>query len=291
MPAPGLAEILGGLSDLSAIQIVDVGANPETGSKGPYQVLVDRGMASLVGFEPDPEPFGRLQAMKTPRETYLPYAVGDGRRHMLRLCAESGMNSLLAPNFDLLDLTHLHSTWAQVRQVVEVDTRRLDDITELRTMDYLKIDIQGGELMVFEHATERLTDCLVVHTEAMFVPMYVGQPLFAEQELLLRRFGLQVHKFIEMTGHVLRPILVNGDPHAPLSQVFWSDVVFIKDLTRLDRLRPEQLLKLAVILHDVYGSVDVVHLVLTAHDRVMRTALAPRFLAYLTRPVRDAAAS
>lgn len=288
MVPPRLLDILGGLPDVPPIRVVDVGANPEVGAKGPYQILVDDGRASLIGFEPDPEPFARLEAMRGPRETYLPYAIGDGRRHLLRLCAESGMNSLLAPNFDLLDLLHLHGAWAQVRQVVEVETRRLDDVREIEAMDYLKIDIQGGELMVFEHASERLRDCLVVHTEVMFVPMYVNQPLFSEQELALRRFGLQVHKFTEISGHVLKPLLVNGNTHAPLSQVFWADVVFIKDIARLDRLTTAQLLKLAVILHDVYGSVDVVHLVLAAYDRVMRTALAPRFLGYLTQPALHA---
>ena len=151
-----------------------------------------------------------------------------------------------------------------MRAIVDVDTRRLDDIAEIGAVDYLKIDIQGGEMMVFENAAEKLKDCLVVHTEVMFVPMYVGQPLFSEQELFLRKLGLQVHKFFEMQGHVLKPFVVSGDVHAPLSQVFWADVIFIKDITRLDRLRPEQLLKLAVILHDVYSSVDVAHLVLDA---------------------------
>ena len=33
-----------------------------------------------------------------------------------------------------------------------------------------------------------------------------------------------------MQGHVLKPFLVRGDAHAPLSQVFWADVIFIKDL-------------------------------------------------------------
>jgi hypothetical protein len=71
--------------------------------------------------------------------------------------------------------------------------------------------------------------------------------------------------------------------HAPLSQVFWADVIFIKDITRLERLRPEQLLKLAIILNDVYRSVDVAHLMLQAYDRASRTALAPKYQAFLTR--------
>jgi FkbM family methyltransferase len=288
MAGSSIANVIGGLAELPFIKIVDVGANPLAGIKGPYQALIDNSLASLVGFEPDPAVFDELQAIKGQRQTYLPLAVGDGKRHQFRICQMSGMNSLLAPNFDLLDLVHCHGAWAKVMSLVDVDTRRLDDIAEIEAMDYLKIDIQGAEMMVFENATEKLTDCLVVHTEAMFVPMYVGQPLFSEQELFLRKFGLQVHKFFEIQGHVLKPLLVNGDSHAPLSQVFWADVIFIKDITRLDRLRPEQLLKLAIILHDVYGSVDVAHHVLEAYDRASGTALAPVYLGSLIKAPRAA---
>ena len=285
---PSLTSALGGVISLPQINIVDVGANPLGGVKPPYQILIDLGAASVVGFEPDPEVFKQLQAQKGPRETYLPFAVGDGKRHQFRICAMSGMNSLLPPNFDLLDLLHLHGGWAQVTSVQDVDTTRLDDLAEIEVMDYLKIDIQGGELMVFENAAEKLKDCLVVHTEAMFVPMYTGQPLFSEQELFLRKLGLQVHKLIDMHGHVLRPFVVNGDVHAPLSQVFWSDVVFIKDITRLDRLQPGQLLKLGMILHSVYSSFDVAHLVFKAYDRMTQQSLAATYMA-MVAPTAHAA--
>ena len=288
MAGSSIEDVIGGLADLPLINIVDVGANPLAGVKAPYQLLIDNSLASLVGFEPDATVFDELQGVKGPRQKYLPLAVGDGKRHQLRICQMSGMNSLLAPNFDLLNLLHLHGPWAKVETLVDVETRRLDDIAEIEAMDYLKIDIQGAELLVFENATEKLKDCLVVHTEAMFVPMYEGQPLFSEQELFLRKFGLQVHKFFEIQGHVLKPFAVNGNLHAPLSQVFWADVIFIKDITRLDRLRPEQLLKLAIILHDVYRSVDVAHLVLEAYDRSSHTALAPAYQASLIKVTRAA---
>ena len=288
MAGSSIADVIGGLGVLPSIRIVDVGANPLAGVQGPYQTLIDNNLASLVGFEPDPTVFDELQAIKGKAQTYLPLAVGDGKRHQLRICQMSGMNSLFAPNFALLDLVHCHGLWAKVVSVVDVDTRRLDDIAEIDAMDYLKIDIQGAEMLVFENAMEKLKDCLVVHTEAMFVPMYEGQPLFSEQELFLRKLGLQVHKFFEMRGHVLKPMAVNGDLHGPLSQVFWADVIFIKDITRLDRLRPEQLLKLAIILHDVYASFDVAHLMLEAYDRTSGTALAPAYMDFLINVPRAA---
>lgn len=263
------------------IRIVDVGANPLAGAP-PYQRLLDEKLARVVGFEPNPDALAQLHAQAGSQETYLPYAVGDGQTHTLRLCQMSGMSSLLEPNFPLLNLLHYHGIWAEIKERVELSTRRLDDIAEIGRMDWLKIDIQGGELSVFENGVERLKDALVVHTEAMFVPMYVGQPLFSEQEMFLRRHGFMTHKFEPLVGHVLKPFMVHGDAHAPLSQIFWADVIFIRDITRLDELTPPQLLKMAVILNDIYRSYDVVHLVLAAHDRRTGTTYAPRYLAEIS---------
>jgi FkbM family methyltransferase len=281
MDLPLLVDVVGGVVALPRVNIVDVGANPLADVKPPYQTLIDEDLASVTGFEPDPYAFEQLQARKGPQETYLPFVVGDGRRHQFRVCAMSGMNSLLPPNLELLDLFHLFGQWSEVKALVEINTKRLDDVTEVGAMDYLKIDVQGGELLVFENAAEKLKNCLVVHTEVMFVPMYKGQPLFSEQELFLRKLGFQVHRVFDLHGRALKPFVVNGNLHNPLSQVLWADVIFIKDITHLERLKPEQLLKLAVVLHCVYKSIDVAHLVLEAYDRMMGVDLAVRYKALL----------
>ena len=77
---------------------------------------------------------------------------------------------------------------------------------------------------------------------------------------------------------------MNGDGHAPLSQVFWADVVFIKDITRPDLLSSDQLLKSAVILHEVYRSIDVAHLFLRAYDERHGTGLAAKYMAAIVTP-------
>lgn len=271
------------------VDVVDVGAN-FLGDPPPYHALLEGGRARLVGFEPNPDALAVLEARKGPHEVYLPHAVGDGRTHTLRLCAMSGMSSLLPPNFALLDLTHFHGGWARIEREVEVRTHRLDDLTDVPALDYLKIDIQGGEMMVFEGASSKLARCLVIHTETMFVPMYVDQPLFSEQERFLRALGFQFHRFYQapgfpspIIGHTLKPLIVNGDPHGPCSQVFWADSVFIPDLTRLEALDSPRLLKLGLILHDVYGSLDVVLRCLTVHDQRYGTCHAPRYLEAISR--------
>lgn len=63
MAVPSLVTILG-VTDFDPIRVVDVGANPLDGSKGSYQGLLDVGLASVVGFAPDPEPLRQLQKNK-----------------------------------------------------------------------------------------------------------------------------------------------------------------------------------------------------------------------------------
>jgi hypothetical protein len=62
-----------------------------------------------------------------------------------------------------------------------------------------------------------------------------------------------------------------------LSQMLWSDAIYVPDLVRLDRLEATALLKLAALLHEIYRSFDLCHVVLAAHDRRHGTSYAQRY--------------
>ena len=261
---PSLVDILPGLFP---IHVVDIGATPLYGGPPPYAGLLKSGFARVVGFEPDPEGLAELNRQKGPHETYLPYVIADGQAHQFKVCRTRDVSSLLEPNHELLSYFHGFPHWCTVERRVPVATRRLDDIAKIENIDFLKIDIQGAELMVFEHAQKRLANCLVIQTEVEFLPMYEGQPLFSEVELFLRRHGFLIHKFDPLKSRAIQPMIVNNDIYAGFSQIFWADAVFVRDFTRLQVLSPEQLLKLALVMHDVYGSHDIVLRALMEYDR------------------------
>jgi hypothetical protein len=148
-----------------------------------------------------------------------------------------------------------------------VDTVRLDDVTETAGADLLKLDIQGAELMVLRNAEARLASALVVQAEVEFLPLYRDQPLFGEVEGFLRARGFVFHRFFPTVSRTFRPTLVNQDIYAGLSQLVWADGVFVRDLTRPERLDDRQLLATAAILHDCYRSCDAVMHLLVEHDR------------------------
>ena len=248
------------------IDVVDIGANP-IGEEPPYRHLLEAAAARVVGFEPNPQALAELEKRKGLHETYLPHAIGDGNEHTLHLCKWSGMTSILRPNADLLKRFHGFAQWGEVVGTMQVQTRRLDDVEAIANVDLLKIDVQGYELEIFRHATKRLADTLVVHAETNFLPMYENQPLFSEVEQFLRAQGFWFHRFAPLVSRVLSPMRINKDPYAGLSQVFWADSVFVRDFTRFDSLPAEKLLKLALILHDIYGSFDVALQALLSYDR------------------------
>lgn len=259
------------------VKVVDIGANPIDGPP-PYAPLLRSGRAEVVGFEPNREAHARLLAVKGPNETYLPLAVGDGRRHTLYHCQAPGMTSLLAPNPAVLGLFHGFPDWGRVVRTEEIETVRLDDVPQAAGLDLLKIDIQGAELMAFENAPQRLAGALAVHTEVEFLEMYRGQPLYGDVERFLRARGFMLHRFEPLVSRVMRPLLLRGDIRAGYRQLLWADAVFVRDLARMEAMDDAQLLRLAVILHDCYGAHDLALHVLLEHDRRAGTAHGPRYL-------------
>ncbi len=132
--------------------VVDIGANPITDIP-PYQSMLGKRLCSLVGFEPQAEGLASLNAQKSDLETYLPYAMGDGKPATLRLCHAPGMSSLLAPNPQILDCLSLYSIFGMVTAEQQIETHRLDDIAEINEIDFLKIEVQGSELSIFVAGT------------------------------------------------------------------------------------------------------------------------------------------
>jgi hypothetical protein len=164
----------------------------------------------------------------------------------------------------------------------EVMTMRLDDIKEIRSCDFLKVDVQGAELDVLKGATQTLGKTAVVELEAGFVPLYKNQPLFAEIDICMRANGFLLHKFHDVAGRAVRPFVVDNNPFKLVSQLLWGNAVYIRDFARINELSPEMLLKTAIVLHEVYASSDMVWLTLKAYDAQAGTKLSDDYMARLT---------
>lgn len=124
-------------------EVVDIGANPIDGAP-PYESMMDRRICRVTGFEPQEQALQALLDNKSDLETYLPLTLGDGEDQVLRVCAGSGMTSLLEPLPRAYEVFPALKVAAEVISRIPIQTVRLDDVDEVEAIDFLKIDIQGG---------------------------------------------------------------------------------------------------------------------------------------------------
>jgi FkbM family methyltransferase len=281
MPLP---DILSLLQKRPTITVVDVGAMTLGEGQDPYQPLIDAGIANIIGFEPDEKEVAKLLTLAKPGRTYLPYAIGDGSVQPFHICNVPMTSSLLRPNHDLTDHFTRLSELMHVVRTVEIQTRRMDDIPEVRKTDFLKLDIQGAELQVLKSAKHVLAKTLMVQTEVEFVPLYEGQPLFAEIDIFMRESGFLFHRFTHISGRPFRPMrFAPTATHDSFRQALWGDAVYVRDFRRLSELSPESLLKLAILAHLLCGSFDLAHKCLAHYDAVMETTISADYLDLLRR--------
>lgn len=255
-PAPGASHLWDILQPARRTRIVDIGANPIDGDP-PYQPMLQAGLCTVTGFEPQREALAELQRRKGPLETYLPHAVGDGGTHTLHICRASGMTSLFPPDAATLELFAALKPLGEVTAKETLATRRLDDIAEIAGLDFLKIDIQGGELAVFQNGRAKLARAVAIQTEVSFVTLYAGQPALGAVDVELRAQGFIPHCFAAVKQWPIAPLVINGDDRQPLNQLLEADLVYVRDFRQPEHLDAEQLKQLALIAHHCYRSYDL----------------------------------
>ncbi len=263
--------------ELPHLVMLDLGAM-DVGADSDYAALARAKNVSVFGFEPVPEECEKLNRNASAGRRFLPYAIGDGRTHELRICNFPMTSSLFEPNRQFCEKFQNLAELMQVVRRVKIETKRLDDIAEISDVDYIKMDIQGAELDAICGGMKTFGRAVVIETEVEFVPLYVDQPLFAEVDVALRELEFMFHRFKSVCGRTAKPLLINNNPNDAMSQMLWADAVYVKNMLCWDALPPEKLLKLVLILHEVYRSYDLCHLALQTYDSLCATALAPRYM-------------
>ncbi|WP_226913526.1 FkbM family methyltransferase [Gephyromycinifex aptenodytis] len=245
-----------GLPTPEAIEVLDIGANPIDGDP-PYLPLLQAGLARVTGFEPQPEALQRLTEQAGPHERYLPYALGDGRKHVLSICASSGFSSILEPDPAQLAVLVDFPRLAKVVQRTPVRTHRLDDLPDIERVDYLKIDVQGAEGLIIEHGRRALSEVLAVQIEVNYHRLYLGQPSAGEIDVLLRQIGLVPHQVVATKTWPLAPTPWADPDQEEAHHLVEADLLYVRNPAHLDQLRDTQLLALARCAGLAYGSLGL----------------------------------
>ncbi|MCK4794431.1 MAG: FkbM family methyltransferase [Desulfobacteraceae bacterium] len=191
------------------LRVVDIGA-----LGGPDDIWDAYGKAlHLIGFEPDEKECERLNSLWDGTKSgiggqrvFYPFALDKGKGYRkFYVSVKPGRSSFYMPNPKLLNLytgrfdpktghrVLLDGSKWEVSHETLVPTVALDSWAEDTGTDYvdfMKIDVEGAELDVFQGAERLLsTSVLGLWIEVQFSPRFQTTPLFYEVHSYLDRLG------------------------------------------------------------------------------------------------------
>jgi len=238
------------------IRILHVGGRQD--SIGPadkiIQVLASQAEVTVCEADPDVERggVGHQYTDQGAKLIIMPYCmhnrVGKAKFYINVMPACSSLRKI---NPDATGYTRDTMVWGEIcrpaRSIV-VNVTTIDELCnrqEINVPDFLSLDAQGVEYEILEGASKALQGDLVgIVTEVQFSPVYDGQKLFTDQDILLRQ-----HRFRLATLYSQE--LWYTDPDCTIGQGFLitGEVLYLRDFRYFtERSGPPPFLQLARLI-------------------------------------------
>jgi len=176
------------------ITLIDIGA--AEGIQSRWKVISN--FVNYIGFEPDERSYYKLNNIpKTcKKEIYFNHGVWDYEGKIkLNLCKKPTVSSYFKPNKKVINNFNDASRFEIVNHH-DIYVKTLD-LLNIPNPDFVKIDIQGGELNVLKGAEETLKNCIGIELETEFIDLYEKQPLFGD---ILNYLSKKDFEFIDFTS-------------------------------------------------------------------------------------------
>jgi len=269
-----LGKAIDGIPSVTPLVVVDVGAQAMEREGHIYSPLLSHAKGRVVGFEPLEHRRRERELAETKIDLSMRAAfIGDGNRHTFHINSPDATSSLLPLNNavigELVDLCGFETVSTESVATITLD----EAISDVVRVDFLKLDIQGFEYAALAHARSVLSRTLAVHCEVEFLPLYQGQALFSEIDLLLRESGFRLVDFSDLRRYAFKcGPLASGD------QLGWGDAVYFKEAGMISD--PICLLIQAFIAVAVYGKLSLARSLVQEYDHRAGTSYDSLFSGY-----------
>jgi FkbM family methyltransferase len=168
-----------------------------------------------------------------------------------------GCSSIFPPNRALLDRFPEVERF-DVLDVAPAESVTLDDVLRdhaIEDADFLKVDTQGSELAILRGGRAALASAVRLELEVEFLPLYEGQPLFADVDRFVRDHGFELFDLNRFYWKQRA-----GRDARGRGQLVFADALYLKTPDRLcaDLLtrRPESGVTKVCIAAGAYGYFD-----------------------------------
>jgi FkbM family methyltransferase len=212
----------------------------DVGSLGGVHPLVNPAASWVhaLCFEPDTKSYQDLVSQYADDRrfagvTLRPEALAgtSSAKRALYVTSTPTNSSLLAPNARFVERYKAHRF--SVERVVEVRTRRLDDVlaepalSGTRFGELIKLDTQGSEHEILTGAARVLQErCVALVCEVEFFQVYERQKTLSDIDLLLRQHGFCLYG---LYPHYRSTKSIEVKTARVEERLMWADAVFFKD--------------------------------------------------------------
>lgn len=237
------------------VTIIDIGAS--ISKKGNYlETVSQHPKVRTIGFEANEALCVERQQHAPEKDKFYPYFIGDGQKRTFYEYYNPENSSLFKPNTELI---HKFQDLGRIKTIneYEVETTRLDDVG-IDDADFIKLDIQGAELMALQNGRELYKKATLLDVEVEFLPIYQDQPLYGDIEKELGNNDFHLMKFNEIFSRQLAPCFLQNDYQHGGGIYLWANsAFFMRDLTSLATLPDNKLLKMAFLIDAIWNHMDV----------------------------------
>lgn len=197
--------------------IFDVGAHYGETAENYQNVFPE---AKIFSFEPFGDSAAKLFSNTKGKRNIMPFELAFSNfrgNQMLNINSSDATNSLLnsMKTDSWIDAT------TKTSRAVSVKTDTIDEFCidqNVDTIDILKIDVQGGELLVLEGAVQMLGTSRIgiIYSEVEFIAIYDKQPLFEDVYAFLSTYHYNLYGFYNTYT-------------TDSGRLAWCDAIFIKN--------------------------------------------------------------
>lgn len=248
------------------INLIDVGAATDVDERWKY---LSKNL-NYFGFEPD----ARSRLLLKNDNNFNFYKIyPDGLWNMngkfqINLTNKPEVSSLLKPNYKLLNLFPFKERFL-IDKISEINCISLDSL-KLDNIDFIKIDVQGGELKVLEGSRKSLKKCLGLELEVEFLELYKNQPLFGDVVRFLKENNIE---FIDFTTIVRW----GREQYDGMGQSTFGDALFLRSPENIiQNFNKENVIKLKYLgVCLIYNRFDLIDKLIELSDNDFKSLVNP----------------
>jgi len=156
----------------------------------------------IYAFEPIPSLIKYLRECYHAQQNIeiVPCALGDANRQVEFNVTRNLVSSSRLKPAEVKK--QYHGLNVQIEDTIQVEMIRLDTwLSDVASIDVLKLDIQGGELDALIGCGQLLKHTKIVYVEVEFIPLYDGQPLFSDIDAFLREHNFKLYNLYDLWTH------------------------------------------------------------------------------------------